>query len=55
MSCHMVFKFAYVVEFIKGYQPAKFKFCRLAGSSFTKGLQKHSNDVIMTSFHNLGI
>ena len=25
------------------------------GSSFTEGLQKHNDDVIMTSFHNFGI
>ena len=51
----MVFKFAYLVEFTKGYQPAKFQCCRLSGSSFTEGLQKHNYDVIMTSFHNFGI
>ena len=42
----MVFKFAYFVEFTKGYHPAKFQFCRLSGSSFTKGSQKHNDDVI---------
>ena len=41
----MVFKFAYFVEFTKGYQPAKFQCCRLHGFSFTEGLQKY-NDVI---------
>ena len=51
----MVFKFAYFVEFTKGYQPAKFQFCRLSGSSFAEGLQKHNDDVMMTSFHNFGI
>ena len=39
------------MEFSKGYhQPAKFQFCRLSGSSFTEGLQKHNDDVMMTSF-----
>ena len=50
----MVFKFAYLVEFIKGYQPEKFQFFRLPGSSFTEGSQKHNDDVMMTSFHTLG-
>ena len=49
----MIFKFAYFVEFIKGYQPAKFQCCRLPESSFIEGLQKHNDDVIMTSFHIL--
>ena len=51
----MVFKFAHFVEFIKSYQSAKFQCCRLSGSSFTEGLQKHNNDVIMTSVHDSGI
>ena len=42
----MIFKFAYFVELTKGYQPAKFQCCRLSGSRFTKGLQKHNDDVI---------
>ena len=46
---------AYFVEFTKGYQPAKFQFCRLSRSSFAEGLLKHNNDLIMTSFHNFGI
>ena len=50
----MVFKFAYFVEFTKGYQHAEFQFCRLSGSRFTEGLQKHNDDVMMTSFHTLG-
>ena len=45
----MVFKFAYFVELTKGFQPAKLQCCKLSGSSFTEGLQKHSGDVIMTS------
>ena len=49
----MVLKFAYFVEFAKGYQPAKFQFYRLSGSSFTEGLQKHNDDVMMTSFYTL--
>ena len=51
----MVFKFAYFVELTKGYQPAKFQCCRLSESSFTEGLQKHHDDVIMTSFNFLGL
>ena len=50
----MVFKFAYFVDFTKGYKAAKFQFCRLSGSSFTEGSQKHNDDVMMTSFHTLG-
>ena len=53
--CHMVFKFAYSVEFTIGYQPAKFQCCRLSESSFTEGLQKHNDDVIMSSLQNFGI
>ena len=45
----MVFKFAHFVEFTKGYQPAKLQCCRLSGSSFTEGLQKHNGDVISLS------
>ena len=55
ISCHMVFKFAYFVEFTKGYKSAKFQLCRLSGSSFAEGLQKHNDDVITTSVHNFGI
>ena len=51
----MVFKFAYFVEFTKGYQTGKFQCCGLSGSSFTEGLQKQNDDVIMTSFHDFGI
>ena len=50
----MVFKFAYSVEFTKGYQPAKFLCSKLSGSSFTEVLQKHNNDVIMSHFIFLG-
>ena len=50
----MVFKFAYFVELTEGYQPAKFQCRKLSGSSFTEGLQKHYDDVIMTSVHLLG-
>ena len=42
----MVFKFAYFVDLTKGYQLAKFQFCRLSGSSFTEGSAKHNDDVI---------
>ena len=51
----MVFEFAYFVDLTKDYQPAKFQCCRLSGSSFTEGLQKHNDDIIMTSFHIFGI
>ena len=51
----MVVKFANFVEFTKGYQPAKFQSCRLSVSSFTEGLQKHNDDVIMASLHDFGI
>ena len=47
----IVFKFAYLLELTKGYQPAKFQYCKLSGSNFAEGLQKHNDDVIMTSFH----
>ena len=42
----MVFKFLYFVKLTKGYQPEKFQCCRLSGSSFTEGSQKHNEDVI---------
>ena len=42
----MIFKFVYIVVFTKDYRPAKFQRCRLSGSSFTEGLQKHNDDVI---------
>ena len=48
ISCLIVFKFAYVVEHSRSYQPVKFQCCRLSGSSFTEGLQKHN---VMTLFH----
>ena len=50
----MVFKFAYFVEFTKGYQPAKFQCCRLPGSRFSERLQKHNDDVILTTLYILG-
>ena len=53
--CHMVFKFAYFVEYANGYQLEKSQCCRLSGSSFTERLQKHNDDIIMTSFHDFGI
>ena len=37
----MVFKFAYSLEFTKGYQPAELQWCRLSWSSFTEGLWRH--------------
>ena len=51
----MVLKFAYFVELGIGYLPAKFQCFRLSVPNFTKGLKKHSNDVIMTSFYIVGI
>ena len=51
----MVLKFEYFVEFTKGYQPAKFQFCILSGSSSIEGLQRHNDDIIMMSFHTFGI
>ena len=54
-SCHMVFKFAYLVDLAKGYQPEKFQCCKLSGSSFTEELQKYNDEVIMTSLHNFEI
>ena len=49
----MVFKFAYFVEHTRSYQFAELQCFRFTGSSFTEGLQKHNDDVIMTSFHIL--
>ena len=37
------------------YQPAKFQCCRLSLASFIDRLVKHNDDVIMTSFHVIGI
>ena len=37
------------------YQLAKFQFCRLSLASFIDRFRKHSDDVIMTSFHVVGI
>ena len=51
----MVFKFAYFVTLTKGYEPVKFQCCRLSASGFTEGLQRHNDDVIMTSVHISGI
>ena len=43
----MVFKFAYFVEFTKGYQPGKFQCCRFSGSSFIK--KRDYKNTVMTS------
>ena len=43
----MVFKFAYFVELTKGYQPAKFQYCKLSRSSFSEGLQKDNDDIFL--------
>ena len=51
----MVFKFAYLVDLAKGYQPKKFQCCKLFVSSFTEELQKYNDDIIMTSLHIFGI
>ena len=51
----MIFKFLYFVELTIGYQPAKFQCCRLSESSFTEGLEKHNDDVLVASFHIFGI
>ena len=37
------------------YQLAKFQFCRLSLASFIARFIKHNDDVIMTSFHVVGI
>ena len=37
------------------YQFAKFQFCRLSLASFIDRFRKHNADVIMTSFHAVGI
>ena len=37
------------------YQLAKFQFCRLSLASFIDGCIKHNDDVIITSFHDVGI
>ena len=51
----MVLKFAYFVELKIGCQPAKFRCYKLSESSFSKGFEKHSYDVIMMSFHHVGL
>ena len=51
----MVFKFVYFVEPEMDYQPAKFQCCMLSLASFIDKLRKHNDDVIMTSFHGVGI
>ena len=50
----MVFKFAYFVELEIAYQPVKFQCCRLSLERFIDEL-KNNDDVIMTSFHVVGI
>ena len=37
------------------YQLAKFQFCRLSLARFIDTFRKHNDDVIMTSFHVVGI
>ena len=37
------------------YQLSNFQFCRLYLASFKDRFTKHSDDVIMTSFHVVGI
>ena len=43
----MVFKFAYFVELLIEYQPARFQCCRLSLASFIDRLRKHNDDVIL--------
>ena len=54
ISCHMVFKSGYFVDLFKGYQPEKFQCSKLSPSRFTEELQKHNDEVIMTSVHIFG-
>ena len=51
----MVFKFAYLVDLTKSYQPEKFQCSKLSGSSFTEELQKYTDDIIMMSLYIFGI
>ena len=47
----MVFKLAYFVDLIIGYQPEKLQCCKLPGYSFTEELQRQNDDIMMTSLH----
>ena len=40
----MVFKLAYFVDLTKGYQPEKFQYCKLSGSSVIEELQEQNVD-----------
>ena len=51
----MTLKFAYFVELGMAYQPAKFQCCMLSLANVIDILRKHNDDVIMTSFHVIGI
>ena len=51
----MVFKFASSVDLRIDYQLAKFQCCRLSLESSIDRLRNHNDDVIMTSFHFVGI
>ena len=51
----MAFIFAYFVGYKKGYQLTKLECCRLSGSCFTEGLEKHNDEVVMTWLHIAGI
>ena len=51
----MVFKLAYFVELWIDYQPAKFQCCRLSFGTFYRQIEKNNDDIIMTSFHVVGI
>ena len=55
MTSFLVIRLSNLHIYEKSYQNAKLKGCRLSGSSFTEKLQKHNDDVIMTSFHTFGI
>ena len=52
-NLHILWNLAKAIR-LSAYQPAKLQCCRLTESSFTEGLQKHNDDVITTSFHDLG-
>ena len=43
------------MDLTKGYQPEKFQCCKLSKSSLTEELQKHNDDVIMSSLRIFGI
>ena len=50
----MVFKFAYFVECTKCYQHGSVSAVDCLGQVLQRDIQKHNDDVIMTSFHDFG-